>query len=272
MKKILFLFFCALAVLVFAVGSAFAKAPGQRDQQQQKAPILPRPPVPQPNPAPKPAAPKLHSCTDKCAPRDAAMTHIVCILDRSGSMSSLTGDTIGGYNSFIDRQRSEPGDAVVTTVLFDNQYETLLKSVPIKDVKPITTKEYYARGTTALLDAVGTTVLSLLGEMDKQGRCPKSMPVIFMIMTDGLENASREFSRATVKKLVSDVTEKYGWQFIFLGANIDSAAEAGSIGISGAHSMNYSASADGVNEAYKRAGDAVRMYRKEGAVKEDWKK
>lgn len=134
--------------------------------------------------------------------------HIVCILDRSGSMQHLTGDTIGGYNSFIDKQRQEVASAVVTTVLFDHQYEILYSDKPIKDMAALTEKEYFARGSTALLDAVGRTVLQVDGDFKKNGTCPKSELVIFMIMTDGLENASREFSRAAVRKLVSDAQGK----------------------------------------------------------------
>ena len=239
------------------------------------ATVLPGPRVPAPRP-PRPveaALPELkHDHTDKCAKLDTNKVHIVCILDRSGSMSHLTSDTIGGYNSFIDKQRAEAGSAKVTTVLFDNKYETLYENVPIKDVKPLTSKEYYARGTTALLDAVGMTIMSVDGDFKKADVCPKSELVVFMIMTDGLENASREFSRSAVKKLVSDAQEKYGWKFIFMGANIDSVAEAGSLGIRREAAMDYAADSAGVGAAYESAGAAMKMFRAQEKLNDSWKK
>jgi len=257
MKK-LFAMFLALTALASAACATVLPGP--------RVPRPPRPVVETPLPELK------HDHTDKCAPLDTNKVHIVCILDRSGSMSRLTGDTIGGYNSFIDKQREEAGSAKVTTVLFDNKYETLYENVPIKDVKPLTSKEYYARGTTALLDAVGQTILSVDGDFKKAGVCPKSELVVFMIMTDGLENASREFSRAAVKKLVSDAQEKYGWKFIFMGANIDSVAEAGSLGIRREAAMDYAADSAGVGAAYESAGAAMKMFRAKEELNDSWKK
>ena len=239
------------------------------------ATVLP-PPGRVPGPRPQPVEGNLpelkHDHTDKCAKLDTNKVRIVCILDRSGSMSHLTSDTIGGYNSFIDKQRAEAGKATVTTVLFDNKYETLYENKPIAEVKPITNKEYYARGTTALLDAVGRTILTVDGDFKKAEICPNSELVVFMIMTDGLENASREFSRAAVKKLVSDAQEKYGWKFIFMGANIDSVAEAGSLGIRREAAMDYAADSAGVGAAYESAGAAMQMFRKQEKLNDSWKK
>ncbi len=230
-------------------------------------------PVPGPRPIPDVKLPALtHAHTSECPSLDTNKAHIVCILDRSGSMQPLTGDTIGGYNSFIEKQRAEAGTAKVTTVLFDDRYETLCDGEAIADVKPLTEKEYYARGTTALLDAVGSTILRIDAAFKKTGICPRSELVIFMIMTDGLENASREFNRAAVKKLVSDAQEMYGWKFIFMGANIDSAAEAGSIGIGRQGAMDYAADSAGVGAAYESAGSAVRSFRAGGRLDDSWKK
>ncbi|MGI6075099.1 MAG: vWA domain-containing protein [Pyramidobacter sp.] len=267
------------AVLMLSAVQASASQPGadrqtgqtqqvqQAQQVQQRArncipPVLLPPPLPQLE----------HRCTPACPAPNREKLHIVCILDRSGSMQRLTSDTIGGYNSFIDGQRADAPQAVVTTVLFDHEYQVLYENMPIKQVRALTKREYYARGTTALLDAVGSTILRLDGTFKKNGTCPRSEPAIFMIMTDGLENASREFNRADVKKLVSDAQEKYGWQFIFMGANIDSIAEAGSIGISKDSAMDYAPSAEGVQKAYDRAGAAVKSYRSQGKVGDDWKK
>ena len=257
MKK-LFALFLTLAALASAACATVVPPPGR---------------IPGPRPPVEVKLPELtHEHTDKCAPLDTNKVRIVCILDRSGSMSHLTGDTIGGYNSFIDKQRAEAGAANVTTVLFDNKYEILYENLPIKDVKPLTGKEYYARGTTALLDAVGMTITSVDGDFKKAGLCPKSELVVFMIMTDGLENASREYSRAAVKKLVSDAQEKYGWKFIFMGANIDSVAEAGSLGIRREAAMDYAADSAGVGAAYESAGAAMKMFRAREELSDKWKK
>lgn len=240
----------------------------QIQQTQQKSGCRISPVCP-----PKPLPELMHRCTSQCpAERDSEKLHIVCILDRSGSMQRLTSDTIGGYNGFIAGQRAEAPKAVVTTVLFDNRYEMLYENVPVKEVKALTEREYYARGTTALLDAMGSTILRLDGSFKETGTCPRSQGVIFMIMTDGLENASREFSRADVKKLVSDAQEKYGWQFIFMGANMDSVAEAGSLAIPADSAMDYQADSTGLKDAFERAGAALKSYRSQGSVGTDWKK
>ena len=262
MKKLCAL--CLSLCSVLTAAAAFAVVPPAPQQVQQRPDeILPR----------EGKLPELsHDHTDKCPPLDKDKVHIVCILDRSGSMQHLTGDTIGGYNSFIDKQRQEVASAVVTTVLFDHQYEILYSDKPIKDVAALTEKEYFARGSTALLDAVGRTGLQVGGDFKKNGTCPKSELVIFMIMTDGLENASREFSRAAVRKLVSDAQEKYGWQFIFMGANIDSVAEAGSLGIRKEAAMDYAADSKGVGAVYESAGEAVKMLREKGQLDGSWKK
>lgn len=232
---------------------------GEAFSTRVPTPEVPAPPVNQNRLPP-------HEHTAKCAETSAEPVQIICILDRSGSMSSLVTDTIGGYNSFIEKQKQESGEAEITTVLFDNQYEKITDGVDIKDVKELTSAEYYARGTTALLDAVGMTITDTLGKMEKAGICPAKRRVLIMIMTDGYENASKEYSKADVKALVEATTKNYNWNYIFMGANIDSVAEAGSIGISRRHAANYSHDDKGVRESFDRMNEAAMEVRESGTV------
>ena len=158
-------------------------------------------------------------------------TDIIFILDRSGSMACVEEETIRGYNDFLDKQKKNSGQVFVTTVLFDDKYELLYSRENISNVKHISNCEYYARGCTALMDAVGKTIVTLDKKIDKHNR------VIMVIMTDGLENASREYNRDMVKKLIKKHKD---WEFVFLGANIDSAEEGASIGISKEKTANFS--------------------------------
>ena len=158
-------------------------------------------------------------------------TDIIFILDRSGSMSCVEEETIRGYNDFLDKQKKNRGQVFVTTVLFDDKYELLYSRENISNVKHISNCEYYARGCTALMDAIGKTIVTLDKKIDKHNR------VIMVIMTDGLENASREYNRDMVKKLIKKHKD---WEFVFLGANIDSAEEGASIGISKEKTANFS--------------------------------
>lgn len=198
------------------------------------------------------------------------LSKIVFILDRSGSMASLTSDTIGGYNSFIEKQKQEPGDALLTTVLFDDKYEILHDNVPIQQIKPLTTKEYYARGMTALLDAIGKTINTVGGNLGAMDEAERPSKVIFVITTDGLENSSHEFSWNQIKDMIKHQTEKYSWQFIFLGANIDSASTAESMGINAPFASNYRASAKGSARMFSSVSDAVGSYRSMGKIKKEW--
>lgn len=189
------------------------------------------------------------------------LTEIVFILDRSGSMSNLTADTIGGFNSMIENQKKEEGEAFVTTVLFDDQYELLHNHKDINDVKPITNQEYFARGMTALLDAIGRTINSVGKRLSDTPEEERPEKVIFVITTDGMENASREFTRATIKEMIEHQQTKYSWQFMFLGANIDAVAEADSLGIAASHSHTYTATAQGTSSVYAAMDDAVSCLR-----------
>ena len=167
------------------------------------------------------------------------LTEIVFILDRSGSMGGLENDTIGGYNSMIAKQKTEEGEAIISTVLFDNETVVLHDRVPLDKVEPITEKEYYVRGSTALLDAVGGAIHHI-GNIHKYART-EDVPekTLFIITTDGMENSSRNYSYAKVKKMIERQKEKYHWEFIFLGANIDAVSVANQFGVDRHHAVRY---------------------------------
>lgn len=184
------------------------------------------------------------------------LTEIVFLLDRSGSMGGLENDTIGGFNAFIKKQRRYEGRTLVTTVLFDDRYEILWNGVDAEQVE-LTGKEYFVRGCTALLDAVGKTILEVGHRLSKSDEEKKPGKVIFVITTDGLENASREFTYAKVKELIKHQKEKYGWDFIFLGANLDAVKEAGSIGIAKENAYNFLATQAGIADMYNMMCEAV---------------
>lgn len=204
-----------------------------------------------------------HKHTENCEKTSAEPVQLICILDRSGSMHSLTNDVIGGYNSFLANQRKESGKAEVTTVLFDDQYEKITDAVDLNEVKDITSAEYFARGNTALMDAIGRTITETLAKMEKDGVCPAKRRVLVLIMTDGLENASREYDKAAVKALIESTTKEYEWHYEFIGANIDSASEAKSIGISANHAMDYNADSEGVQQSFTRMDEAAKDVRRQ---------
>lgn len=198
------------------------------------------------------------------------LTEIIFVLDRSGSMNGLENDTIGGYNSFLKIQRETQGGAKVTTVLFDDEYIKLHDRVDINNVKPITEKEYFARGTTALLDAIGKTIADLgvtLRDTQEEERPSK---IIFVIITDGNENASREFTYKKVNEMISRQQNKYNWEFIFLGANIDATAEAENLGIKASRFANYIADEKGTCIVYSELAENVASFRTKGKIKESW--
>ncbi len=184
------------------------------------------------------------------------VTELVFILDRSGSMGGLEDDTIGGFNSMIDRQRGEGSDAYVTTVLFDNVNETVHDRVPLAAVCPMTRKEYYVRGCTALLDAVGDTI-NHISDIHKYAR-PEDIPArtLFVITTDGMENASRKYTASAVKKMI-EAKKEAGWEFIFIGANIDAVECAADYGIAPEYAVNYHADKKGTAKVYDAVGKAV---------------
>lgn len=200
------------------------------------------------------------------------LTEIIFILDRSGSMKPIEDDTIGGYNSFLDRQREEDGEAVVTTVLFDNQYELLHDHIDIREVRPVTRKEYYARGMTALLDAIGKTITEV--EHRQNFTCEADTPgkTIVVIITDGMENASREYRLSTVREMIRTQQEKHGWEFIFLGANIDAVKTAGNMGIAADRSVNYHSDSIGTRANFEGVSQAVSSARSTGKIGKVWRK
>lgn len=185
------------------------------------------------------------------------LTEMVFILDRSGSMGRLTDDTIGGFNSMIESQKTEDGEAYVTTVLFDDYYDLLHDHVNIKDIKPITRKDYYARGCTALLDAIGKTINSIGVRLAETPEDERPEKVIFVIITDGYENASVEFSKTQIKEMIEHQQDKYAWTFMFLGANMDAVSEASGFGIKSAFSKTYTASGIGTQSVYKATSDVL---------------
>lgn len=187
---------------------------------------------------------------------------MVFVLDRSGSMMNLTADTIGGFNSMIENQKKEEGEAFVTTVLFDDQYELLHDHIDIKEIQPITNNEYYARGMTALLDAVGKTINSIGSRLSATPEDERPDKVIFVITTDGMENASREFVKSTVKDMIEHQQSKYSWTFMFLGANMDAVGEAASLGINTDFARTYTASDWGTQSVYSSVSNAMAYVRK----------
>jgi len=177
-------------------------------------------------------------------------TELVFILDRSGSMSGLERDTIGGFNSVIEKHNSTEGECIVTTVLFDTHYELLHDRMNILQIKPITENEYFVRGSTALLDAVGKTINSIGLALHNTTEEDRPSHVLFVIITDGEENASKEFTRDQIKQMVEHQTDVYKWEFIFMGANIDAFAVAGGMGIARHKTANYMADSQGTRVSY----------------------
>ena len=200
------------------------------------------------------------------------LTEIVFILARSGSMAGLEDDTIGGFNAMIEKQKGEPGEAYVSTVLFDNVSEVIHDRVDIQKIEPMTRREYYVRGSTALLDAVGGAIHHI-GNVHKYAR-PEDRPekTLFVITTDGMENASRHYSYERVKMMIERNTDKYGWEFLFLGANIDAAKEAARFGITEDRAANYHADSVGTAVIYEAVSEAVCSVRASRPMSKEWKR
>ena len=189
------------------------------------------------------------------------LTEIVFILDRSGSMSGLEQDTIGGYNSLLRKQQSEEGEAIISTVLFDDQTEVLHDRVKLDAIKPMTENEYYVRGCTALLDAVGGAIHHI-GNVHKYAR-KEDVPekTLFIITTDGMENSSRRYSYEKVKHMIERQKANFGWEFLFLGANIDAIEVAGRFGIQPERAVNYNCDSAGTAVNYRALSKAVSRVR-----------
>jgi len=200
------------------------------------------------------------------------LTELIFILDRSGSMGGLEQDTIGGFNSLLERQKKVEGEAVITTVLFDDQYEVLHDRINIKDISAMTDESYYVRGSTALLDAIGKTINKIKNVQKQTSDSERAENVMVVITTDGMENASREYGSEKIKKMIEHQKNKYGWEFMFLGANIDAVSTAEQFGIDKDKAVNYHADSVGTALNYDVIGEAVSCLRESNSIKSDWKK
>lgn len=198
------------------------------------------------------------------------LTELVFILDKSGSMSGTESDTIGGYNSMLKKQKAMDGQCHLTTVLFDNEYELLHDRIDINGVNPISIAEYSVGGSTALLDAIGTTIHKIGSVQKHTAQAYRADKVIFVIITDGEENASREYSVKQVKELISRQKKEFNWEFIFLGANIDAVATADRIGIKADRVQNFRSDGAGVRLNYQVVSEAVSAFRLNDIIPPDW--
>lgn len=198
------------------------------------------------------------------------ITELVFILDRSGSMSGLESDTIGGFNAMIEKQKKEDGEAYVSTVLFDNESSVLHDRLPLDKIHKMTARDYSVRGCTALVDAIGSAIHHI-GNIHKYAR-PEDVPAhtMFIITTDGQENASYKYSSDTVKKMIERQKEKYGWEFLFIGANIDAVETAASFGIARNRAVNYHADSEGTQVLYETISAPISAMRKNQAISDTW--
>lgn len=198
------------------------------------------------------------------------LTELVFILDKSGSMSGLETDTIGGYNSMLEKQKAVEGECCITTVLFDNSFELLHDRINIKAVTQISEKEYQVGGSTALFDAIGRTINKIGSAQKHTADEYRAEKVMFVIITDGEENSSREYSSKQVKQMIEHQKMCYGWEFIFLGANIDAVETAGQIGIAPDRAQNYNADSEGVKLNFCVMSEAVTTFRQDAAIPRGW--
>jgi uncharacterized protein YegL len=199
------------------------------------------------------------------------LTEIVFILDRSGSMSGLESDTIGGFNAMIEKQKKTDGEAVVSTVLFDNKSEVLHDRVDIKKIEPMTDRDYTVGGCTALIDAIGGAIhhISNVHKYAREEDIPEH--TVFVITTDGMENASRKYDSKEVKNMIEKKKEEKGWEFLFLGANIDAVETARNFGIGADRAVNYRADQKGTRLNFKVVGDAISAVRECAPLTANWK-
>ena len=200
------------------------------------------------------------------------LTEIIFILDRSGSMSGLEADTIGGFNSMIEKQKKADGEAMISTVLFDNVSEVIHDRVSVQDIQPMTDKDYTVRGCTALLDAIGGAIHHI-GNIHKYARA-EDVPehTLFVITTDGMENASRHYNAERVKQMIERQKARYGWEFLFLGANIDAVETARHFGIGADRAVNYHSDSAGTQLNYEVLSEAICAVRGSVQLGADWKK
>ena len=199
------------------------------------------------------------------------LTELVFVLDRSGSMGHMVDDAIGGFNSMIDRQKTAEGEAVVSTVLFDDESMVVHDRVPVEQVQPLTRDTYYARGCTALLDALGGAIHHI-GNVHKYARS-EDVPehTVFVITTDGMENASHRYTAERVRQMIQRQKARYGWEFLFLAANIDAVETARHYGIAPERAVQYHNDSLGTQASYQSMSDAVFAVRNCGCVPDDWR-
>lgn len=197
------------------------------------------------------------------------LTEVVFILDRSGSMGGLESDTIGGFNSLINKQKKEDGEAFISTILFDDYSEVLYDRVDVKKIEPMNESQYYVRGCTALLDAVGGAIHHIANVHKYAREEDRPEKTLFVITTDGLENSSRQYNYQEVKKMVEKQKKKHGWEFIFLGANIDAVDVAGKFGISSKRAFNYNCDSEGTKLHFASISNTLSAFRSEKCLCED---
>lgn len=200
------------------------------------------------------------------------LSELVCVMDRSGSMDSIRSDAIGGFNSFLADQKRGPGDARLTLVLFDHEYQVRYDNAPIEGVQPLDGESYVPRGRTALLDAVGQAIDSAGQRLADTPEAERPGKVIVAILTDGLENASTYYSRSRIAEMIQHQREIYDWEFLFLGANMDAIQEAQSMSIPDSNAMSFAATGEGVTQAYGAMNRATRSLRKRRSLKSDWQR
>ncbi len=198
------------------------------------------------------------------------ITEMVFILDRSGSMGGLESDTIGGFNAMIEKQKKQEGKAYVTTVLFDHEVNVLHDRVALDEIQPMTDKDYTVRGTTALIDAIGMTIGRIKVQHKELSEDEVPEHTIFVITTDGMENASKEYSSKDVKKMIEHQKKKHNWEFLFIGANIDAVETAKHFGIDKNRAVNYKADARGTGVLYNAVSSVVGSVRKSKAIEDTW--
>lgn len=198
------------------------------------------------------------------------ITELVFIIDRSGSMSGLESDTIGGFNAMIEKQKKEDGEVYVSTILFDNESTVLHDRLPLSRIPKMTAKDYNVRGCTALVDAIGGAIHHI-GNIHKYAR-PEDVPAhtMFIITTDGQENASYKYNSENVKKMIEHQREKYGWEFLFIGANIDAVETAANFGIAKNRAVNYHADSEGTQVLYATISEPISAMRASKDIDEDW--
>jgi uncharacterized protein YegL len=195
---------------------------------------------------------------------------MVFILDRSGSMQGLEKDTIGGFNSMIEKQKQIKGDVLVSTILFNHSCDVIHHRCPIHEIKSLTEKEYITSGMTALLDAIGRSIDKIISICQMNPIESKHRKVMFIIITDGMENASKKYTHREIKKMITYQKEKYGWEFIFLGANIDAVEVARNVGIDQSRTANFHSDQDGIELNFKSLHEAVKMMRTNQKISDDW--